>query len=157
MKPNIGLSEKKMNAVADILANILANQVTLYTKTRKFHWNVRGDSFMEWHKLFEKQYKQLEKAIDEVAERINKLGSHTIGTMEEFSKLTTLKEHPGKYPNSKDMLRELLEDHETCIAHRLEHQGFVAVMLQFDRCGIAVYRPRTPGRGGEDQEVEGQF
>ena len=64
MKPNIGLSEKKLNAVAELLSVVLANEVTLYTKTRKFHWNVEGESFMELHKLFENQYKQLEESID---------------------------------------------------------------------------------------------
>jgi len=42
---------------------------------------VAGDSFMELHKLFKTQYGGLEESIDAVAERINKLGSKTIGTM----------------------------------------------------------------------------
>lgn len=96
---------------------VLADQVTLYTKTRKFHWNVGGESFMELHKLFENQYKQLEESIDETAERISKLGGKTIGTMEEFGKLTSVKEHPEKYPSSKEMIKELLEDHEGIIVH----------------------------------------
>ena len=117
MKPHLGISEKKLNAVNELLAVVLANQVVLYTKTRKFHWNVGGESFMELHKLFEGQYKQLEESIDAAAERISKLGSKTIGTMVEFGKLSSLKEHPGKYPSSKEMIRELLEDHETTIVH----------------------------------------
>lgn len=115
MKPNIGITEKKLHASIDLLSIILADQVTLYTKTRKFHWNVCGESFMELHKLFENQYTQLEASIDEVAERISKLGGKTIGTMSEFSKLTSIKEHPDKYPTSKSMIKELLEDHETVI------------------------------------------
>ncbi len=115
MKPNIGISEKKLDAVTDLLSEALANEVTLYTKTRKFHWNVSGESFMELHKLFENHYKQLEESIDEVAERISKLGSKTIGTMEEFGKLSSVKEQPGKYPSSKEMMKELLTDHETII------------------------------------------
>ncbi|CAN5410985.1 Dps family protein [soil metagenome] len=115
MKPNIGISEKNLKGIAELLTSVLADQVTLYTKTRKFHWNVYGESFMELHKLFESQYKQLEEAIDQVAERISKLGEKTIGTMAEFSKLTSIKEHPGKFPNSKDMIKELLEDHEASI------------------------------------------
>ena len=115
MKPHIGLSENKLKAVAEILSVVLANQVTLYTKTRKFHWNVGGESFMELHKLFENHYKQLEASIDEVAERISKLGSKTIGTMKEFGKLAFIKEHPDKYPSSKEMIKELLEDHEQII------------------------------------------
>ena len=123
MKPNIGISEKKLSEITDILSIVLANEVTLYTKTRKFHWNVCGDSFMELHKLFENQYKTLEETIDEVAERISKLGSKTIGTMEEFAKLTIIKEHVGKYPNSHEMIIELLEDHE---AITIQLRKFVA-------------------------------
>lgn len=115
MKPNIGITEKKLQLSTDILSVVLADQVTLYTKTRKFHWNVCGESFMELHKLFENQYRQLEASIDEVAERISKLGGKTIGTMNEFGKLTSIKEHPDKYPTSKAMIKELLEDHETII------------------------------------------
>ena len=115
MKPNIGISKKHLFEVADLLSISLANNVSLYTKTRKFHWNVKGESFMELHKLFQAHYEQLEESIDQIAERISKLGSNAIGTLEEFSRLTTLKEHPGKYPSSKDMIQELLSDHETII------------------------------------------
>lgn len=115
MKPNIGITEKNLNAINDILSIVLADEVTIYTKTRKFHWNVSGESFMELHKLFENQYKITEESIDLVAERIGKLGGKTIGTMSEFAKLTKIKEHPNKYPTSKAMLKELLDDHETVI------------------------------------------
>lgn len=115
MKINIGISEKNLKNSANLLSGVLANEITLYTKTRKFHWNVAGESFMELHKLFEAQYRQLEESIDEIAERIGKLGHKTIGTMQEFSKLSSIKESPGKYPSSKDMLVELLNDHELVI------------------------------------------
>ena len=115
MTPDIGLSAKNLKSVTGILSSVLADAVMLYTKTRKFHWNVSGNSFMELHKLFEKQYKQIEEAIDEVAERISKLGSKTPGTMEEFLQLTSLKEAPGKNPAQQEMLKELLADHESVI------------------------------------------
>lgn len=115
MKPNIGISEKHLKGTSGILAVALSNEMTLYIKTRKAHWNVSGQSFMELHKLFEDQYKHLEEIIDAVAERIGKLGHKTIGTMAEFSKLSTVKEHAGKYGSSKDTLKELLHDHESAI------------------------------------------
>jgi starvation-inducible DNA-binding protein len=115
MRPNIGIPEDKLTAITDLLSKVLSDQVVLYTKTRKFHWNVGGESFMELHKLFESQYTQLEMAIDETAERISKLGSKTIGTLSEFSKLASLKENPDNYPSSKEMIKELLHDHETVI------------------------------------------
>ena len=115
MKPDIGITQKNLHTSIDLLSSTLSDEMTLYIKTRKFHWNVSGESFMELHKLFEGQYKQLEESIDEIAERIGKLGEKTIGTMKEFSKLSSLKEHPGKYNSTKDTLKELLSDHETII------------------------------------------
>jgi starvation-inducible DNA-binding protein len=117
MQPHIGISEKNLKEVCSLLSTALADDVLLYQKTRKFHWNVSGESFMELHLLFEKQYKELEEAIDEIAERISKLGSKTIGTMQEYLDLTNLKEAPGKYPARKEMIKELLADHETIIVH----------------------------------------
>lgn len=115
MTPKIGIAEKDLSKSIDLLAVVLSDEMTLYIKTRKFHWNVSGESFMELHKLFEKQYNQLEEIIDLVAERINKLGGKTIGTMKEFSKHSRLKESPDKYPTQKEMLKELLADYETII------------------------------------------
>ena len=115
MNPNIGLSSKNLKNITQLLSLVLSDAIVLYTKTRKFHWNVSGNSFMELHKLFEKQYKILEEAIDEIAERINKLGTKTPGTMQEFLQMASLKESPGKYPSQKEMIRELLKDHEALI------------------------------------------
>lgn len=125
MKPNIGISDENLKAITSILSVVLADSVLLYTKTRKFHWNVNGESFMELHKLFEDQYSQLEEAIDETAERINKLGSPTIGTMKEFLDIGNIKESPGQYPNQQTMLKELLHDHETII---------IALRKNIDEC-----------------------
>src|SRR5450432_1547484 len=105
MKPNIGISEKNLKKGSSLLSEVLSDEMTLYIKTRKSHWNVSGESFMELHKLFEGQYKQLEEAIDEVAERIGKLGHKTIGTMNEFLKLSSIKESPGKFSSSKEMIK----------------------------------------------------
>jgi starvation-inducible DNA-binding protein len=125
MQPQIGISSKNLKSVASLLSVVLADAVVLYTKTRKFHWNVKGESFMELHLLFEKQYNELEEAIDEIAERINKLGEPTIGTMKEFLDLTHLKEAPGEYPSRKEMIKELLADHESIV---------VALRKDVDKC-----------------------
>lgn len=115
MKPAIGISQERLDSSVSILSVILSDEVTLYTKTRKFHWNVSGESFMELHKLFQSQYTELEETIDEIAERIGKLGGKTIGTMKEFREHTRLKESPNVYPSQKEMLKELLGDHEALI------------------------------------------
>lgn len=115
MKPAIGITQERLDSSVSLLSVILSDEVTLYTKTRKFHWNVSGEGFMELHKLFQAQYSELEETIDEIAERIGKLGSKTIGTMKEFGEYTRLKESPNVYPSQKQMLKELLDDHESLI------------------------------------------
>lgn len=115
MSPNIGITPANLKKSASILGTILSNEMTLYVKTRKFHWNISGNSFMELHKLFEEQYRVLEAQIDEVAERINQLGEKTIGTMKEFIDNSTLKESPKEYASQKHMLSELLENHEQLV------------------------------------------
>lgn len=115
MTPKIGISESNLKKSTSLLETILSDEMTLYIKTRKFHWNITGNSFMELHKLFEAQYTDLEEVIDEVAERINKLGSKTIGTMKEFSKLSRLEEKENNYPVQNEMISELLKDHEILI------------------------------------------
>ena len=121
MQPNLGISEKDLQKTNKTLTVLLANETVLYLKTRKFHWNISGNSFLELHVFFQDQYKALEEIIDEVAERIGKLGSHTIGTLQEFSEHTTLKESPGKYPSQKEMISKLLEDHEQIVMEIRKH------------------------------------
>lgn len=116
MIPKIGISEIHLQKSISLLSIILSDEMTLYVKTRKFHWNVAGESFLEMHKLFEAQYTELELIIDLVAERTNKLGGKTIGTMNEFTLLSRIVEHPNKYPIQKAMIAELLSDHETLIS-----------------------------------------
>ena len=90
-KVNIGITEKNRQAVAAILNQILADEHILYNKTRSYHWNVEGSSFMELHKLYEEQYTALAEIIDEIAERIRTVGHYAEGRLVELLKLSTLK------------------------------------------------------------------
>jgi starvation-inducible DNA-binding protein len=116
MKPNIGISEANLKGVNELLNVALANQHVLYIKTRKYHWNVSGPNFKEYHEFFEEQYTELETKIDEVAERIRTLGGTPIATMKEFVEGATLKEDGAREKSStKDMMGNLLADHEQVV------------------------------------------
>lgn len=115
MKMNIGLSDQNRSGVIQVLSALLADEHVLYVKTRNYHWNVTGPQFNDLHKFFESQYDQIEKSIDEIAERIRSLGGKSPGTMTEFLKLTRLKEAPGEFPNARSMVAHLLADHEAII------------------------------------------
>lgn len=111
----IGLNPKERAGVSNLLDVLLADEFVLYTKTRKFHWNLVGSSFMELHKFLEAQYMALDEIMDSVAERSRKLGSIATATLKEYLANTRLKEFPGKNPESMAMLANLLTDHETII------------------------------------------
>lgn len=112
MKANIGISAANSKAVALILNKTLANEFILYTKTRNYHWNIESPSFMEMHKFFESQYTELAIIIDEVAERVRKIGHYAEGRLKDFIKLADLDE-PEYTDKQDEQIRNLLEDHET--------------------------------------------
>jgi starvation-inducible DNA-binding protein len=115
MPPNIGLSQEQRDGVVGILGTLLADEFVLYTKTRNYHWNVTGPQFNDLHKFFEAQYEALDEVIDEVAERARMVGGRALGTLAEFVKATRLKEHPGRLPEAREMIADLLADHEATI------------------------------------------
>ena len=114
MKVDIGIPKAHLQPLATMLNTLLADEYVLYTKTRNYHWNVTGSSFMELHKLFEGQYEALDEAIDSIAERSRKLGHYAVGSMKQYLAITRLTEDD-KATNSKQMLLNLLHDHETLI------------------------------------------
>lgn len=115
MQPNIGLEKDVLKQDNVLLNDFLSDLHVLYIKTRKYHWNVAGPNFMEYHKFFEKQYKAIEAEIDEVAERIRQLGGTPLATMAEFIHNTSLKEDSGKPKDTAEMFRNLLNDHEQVV------------------------------------------
>lgn len=112
MKANIGISAANSKAVALILNKVLSNEFVLYTKTRNYHWNIESPSFMEMHLFFEGQYTELAGIIDEVAERVRKIGHYAEGRLKDFIKLADLDE-PEYTDKQDEQIRNLLEDHET--------------------------------------------
>lgn len=115
LTPQIGLSTEAMEACVDILQKLLADEYVLYTKLRKYHWNVVGPQFKSLHELFEEQYTMLETKIDNVAERTRTYGVVAIGTLEEFKEHSRLQESPGKNPEAKQMIADIMADHEAMV------------------------------------------
>lgn len=115
--PDLGLDEKTVDQVADILKTTLADEFTLRLKLRKYHWNVTGHQFRGLHELFEEQYTALAEFIDEVAERLRSYGKLSPGTMQEFLDMTRLEENPGEIPSVDDMVTNLVQDHESLVRY----------------------------------------
>ena len=115
MKFNIDIPEDNRRSLVVMLNVLLADEIVLSTKTRNYHWNATGPNFAEYHKFFETQYGQIEEIVDDVAERSRALGGVALGSLAEFAKSARLTETPGATLGSKDMLANLLANHEAVI------------------------------------------
>ncbi len=114
MKATLGIPETHLQAVAEELNKLLADEVVLYIKTRNYHWNIEGSNFHEMHLFYEKQFSQIDEIMDQVAERIRVIGHYTEARLVDYLKLTNLIEQA--YTNAQDnQLKNLLASHETII------------------------------------------
>jgi len=110
-----GISSSDRTDVAQELTKVLADSFAVYLKTHGYHWNVRGPEFFSFHNLLEEQYREIWAALDDIAERIRALGVLAPQSYPAFGNLTAIKDgDPERAAN--DMLRELMQDHETLIA-----------------------------------------
>lgn len=123
--PKIETSEKKIESVTLILCALLSSEISLYVKTRRFDWNVSKVNRIEMHNLFEFQYLQLEISMKEISDRIKIFGSNSVKIMKEYLALSQINEVPKKYPASKEMIKQLLADHESAIVHLRNDIGIV--------------------------------
>lgn len=121
MEAKIGISSANLAEVAHSLSKILADEYVLYTKTRKAHWNVEGPDFYNKHKFFEAQYNQLADIIDDVAERIRKLGHYAPASLKQFLELTHLTEDDRGKNNAEGYIKILLADHESILIRLREN------------------------------------
>lgn len=116
-KPASKPAETPVSPLYGSLSKLLADEMMLYTKLRKYHWNVTGPNFQSLHVLFEQQYTELAVMIDDLAEFIRTLRAPAIGTMKEFTEHTRLTEKPGVNPSANEMVKELAEDHTKIIGY----------------------------------------
>lgn len=114
----------KKNSVV-ILSKLLAEISVLQQKTLNYHWNVRGENFSEYHELFGQQYQELSDEQDEIAERIRMMGEASPASFKEFLELSGIKEGKGGFIEYREMISNLLADHNHVI--KTCHEGLSAL------------------------------
>jgi starvation-inducible DNA-binding protein len=114
MSIDIGIGESDRLEIAEGLARLLADTYTLYVKTHNFHWNVQGPHFSALHRMFEEQYTELAKAVDQIAERIRALGVRAPGSYHEFAALSSVPEEDD-LPDAMEMVRRLVRAQEIVV------------------------------------------
>jgi len=109
------LSHNAVPEIAEALNGLVADSYALYAKTKNFHWHVSGPHFRDYHLLFDEQAAEIFATIDDLAERVRKLGQRTIHSIGEIARLQSIKDNDKSFVSPGDMLRELMEDNKTVI------------------------------------------
>jgi starvation-inducible DNA-binding protein len=109
-----GLTENAINNSINALSRLLANSYVLCLKTQNAHWNITSHNFIELHKFFEEQYKELFGAVDSIAERIRALGYNAPASLQTFLSLTSLTDYAPTI-DTNAMIKSLENDHSTMI------------------------------------------
>jgi starvation-inducible DNA-binding protein len=91
-----------------------ATLFSLYLKTHRFHWLVKGTDFPQLHELFGDQYTAVWESLDNFAERINFHHFIPSSTYEDLQNQSAVK-ISSSVPGSLEMVKELMNDHTTAI------------------------------------------
>jgi len=109
------LSDNAIPEIAEALNGLVADSYALYTKTKNFHWHVSGPHFRDYHLLFDEQAAEIFASIDELAERVRKIGARTVHSIGEISRLQSIKDNDKDFVSPADMLAELMSDNKQVI------------------------------------------
>ncbi|HWC63100.1 MAG TPA: DNA starvation/stationary phase protection protein [Rhizomicrobium sp.] len=109
------LSGNAVPEIAEALNGLVADNYALYLKTKNFHWHVSGPHFRDYHLLFDDQASEIFASIDDLAERVRKLGARTLHSIGEIGRLQTIKDNDKDFVSPGEMLRELMEDNKAVI------------------------------------------
>src|ERR1700686_3614047 len=102
------LSSEAVEAISDALNPLVADVFALYVKSKNFHWHVSGPHFRDYHLLLDEQGQQIFATIDELAERVRKIGGDTIRSVGHIARLQQVKDNDAEYVAPLDMLEELM-------------------------------------------------
>jgi starvation-inducible DNA-binding protein len=118
--PNGDLHEPPVrNSIATFAAKInqlLADALSLYLKTKNFHWHVSGPHFRDYHLMLDEQASDILDVIDPLAERVRAAGGTTIRSLGQATRLRTIGDNEADDVAPGAMLAELMEDNKAFAA-----------------------------------------
>ncbi len=102
-------------ALIDELNGLLADHFALYTKSKNFHWHIKGPRFRDLHLLFDEQAIEVRDQIDAIGERVRKLGADTLTSLGSVAKHTKIKDQDSTTLDADAMVKELRDDNQAMV------------------------------------------
>src|SRR5262249_20150044 len=72
------LSPEAVEKISAAVNPLIADAFALYLKTKNFHWHISGRHFRDYHLMLDEQGEAIFAQIDDLAERIRKIGGTTM-------------------------------------------------------------------------------
>jgi starvation-inducible DNA-binding protein len=94
---------------------LVADALTLYVKTKNYHWHLSGPHFRDYHLLFDEQAAAILDTVDVLAERVRRIGGTTIRSIGHIFQLQTILDDNEEYVPANEMLRHLMEDNKQIV------------------------------------------
>ena len=117
------LPQQAVDKISAVVNPLIADAFALYLKTKNFHWHISGRHFRDYHLMLDEQGEAIFAQIDELAERIRKIGGTTMRSIGHVAKLKTIADNDETYVPPREMLRELMEDNKkTVVNMRKAHE-----------------------------------
>lgn len=110
------LSNEAVKDISAALNPLVADAFALFLKTKNFHWHVSGRHFNDYHLMLDEQAGAIFASIDELAERVRKIGGTTLRSIGHIAKLQTLEDNDESFVPPREMLRELMNDNKKMAA-----------------------------------------
>jgi starvation-inducible DNA-binding protein len=111
----IALGHEARLQSSQLLNQILADSLILYSLYKKHHWQMRGPTFEQLHLLLDKHAGEQLELIDTLAERVQMLGGVAIADPRHVAEITTIERAPDGVEEVPAMLARLLSAHESII------------------------------------------
>jgi starvation-inducible DNA-binding protein len=108
----IALSDQARRQSVENLNQVLADTMVLRDLYKKHHWQVSGPTFYQLHLLFDKHFEEQNELIDQIGERIQKLGGLAVAMAHDVAEMTTLPRPPRGREEVPVQITRLLQAHE---------------------------------------------
>lgn len=104
------LKIEEVNAICDAVNPLIADALALYVKTKNFHWHLSGPHFRDYHLLMDEQADAILDSVDDLAERVRRIGGTTIRSISHVGRLQTIPDDNDEFVSAEQMIERLLAD-----------------------------------------------
>lgn len=106
--------ELQMSELGTKMKVLLADTFVMYMMAHKYHVNVEGRDFYQYHELFGNIYNELWSNVDVIAEQIRALDEYVPFSFDRFTELTTISPET-RIPTASAMMTNLLDANDKVI------------------------------------------